>query len=464
MMLAASYAVAASAMCGAALYLFIRLRPFLTATTMLLGSLLLIYGPAYLSYMLSSGERAMVIERISGSIGGRSLVYEIIQAASADFPAIVTATNCAIALMFVGSVAGIEIVNRLTPKRIAVVDVALAGWNSQPLEDEVGSSRTLIVVMACFVLFMGWVSFSENHLGTIKAFLSISGDDTSRAAYRLNHGGSQNYLYRLVLGAVAPMLVVWGLLASWINRSWILLAAASLLFLCVLVGKADTLSKAPPAFFLVQLILAGLLAFRNRTGWRSGLVALLAIVSVFYLCVSIALSMVNSFGALGFLYYRIFEVPSESLLETFGAYPFRYPHTWGANIRPLATIMGLDYTPAFTMISELWHNTRDATSNALFIADAWVDFSYAGVIVFSMLAGATCRIIDAIYLANGKTVLGIAIMAAALGGVFTLLVSALNTAFLSGGLLLAPIVAGVLVYAIRFLDRATPRLVSAGDG
>ena len=42
--------------------------------------------------------------------------------------------------------------------------------------------------------------------------------------------------------------------------------------------------------------------------------------------------------------------------------------------------------------------------------------------------------------------------------------AALNTAFLSGGLLLAPMLAGVLVYAIRLLDKAVPRLVSAGDG
>jgi competence protein ComGF len=38
-------------------------------------------------------------------------------------------------------------------------------------------------------------------------------------------------------------------------------------------------------------------------------------------------------------------------------------------------------------------------------------------------------------------------------GVFTLLVTALNTALLSGGLLLAPILAGLLVMATRYLSR-----------
>jgi hypothetical protein len=403
--------------------------------------------------MLSSGEKAMVIQRLSGSVGGKSLIFSIIQAASADFSAIVTDMNFAIALMFVGVIAGIEIVDRLIPKRIEAMEIALTGWNSQPLNDGIGGSRMLMVVIVCLTLFMAWVSIRENHIGIIKAFLSITGDEAARVAYRLNHGGSPDYLYRLILEALAPMLVLWGLLSGWINRSWILFAAASLLFLAVMVGKSETLSKAPPAFFLIQLIVAGLLVFRNRLTWRSGLGALFAVILILYLIIRLTVSAYDSYGALGFLYYRIFEVPSESLLETFAAFPFRYPHTWGANIRPLAMMMGRDYTPAFTIISELWHNSKDATSNALFIADAWVDFSYAGVVIFSMLAGATCRSIDAIFLANGKTVLGIAMMAAAFAGVFTLLVSALNTAFLSGGLLLAPLFAGVLVQAIRSLNR-----------
>ncbi len=249
------------------------------------------------------------------------------------------------------------------------------------------------------------------------------------------------------------MFVVWGLLSGWINRSWALVAASSVLFFAVMVGKSETLSKAPPAFFLIQLIVAGLLIFRNKLSWRSGIGLVLAIILVLYLIIALTVSTYGDFGTLGFMYYRVFEIPSESVLETFSAFPFRYPHTWGANIRPLAMIMGLDYTPAFTVISQLWHNTKDATSNALFIADAWVDFSYAGVIVFSMLVGATCRLIDAVYLVNGKNALSIAIMAAAFAGVFALLVSALNTAFLSGGLLLAPLTAGLLVKTIRFLNR-----------
>ncbi|MEH2526346.1 MULTISPECIES: hypothetical protein [unclassified Bradyrhizobium] len=452
-MLIASYVVTALAICGAAVYLCLRLRLFLTATVMLLASLLLIYGPAYLSFVLSSGEKAMIIYRLSGSMGGKSVIFSIIQAASPDFDATLVAMNLSMALMFAGVIAGIEIVDRLAPNRIAAMQSALADWSAQPLKDNVGGSRTLLIVVGGLTLFLTWISIKENHVGTIKAFLSIAGDEAERVAYRLNHGGSPNYLYRLILGAVAPMLVVWGFLSGWVNRSWMLLVAASLLFFAVLIGKCETLSKAPPALFLVQLMLAGLLVFRNKLTWRSGVGVLFAIVLIFYVIVRLTISAYDNFGVLGFLYYRMFEVPSESVLETFGTFPSRYPHTWGANIRPLAMIMGVDYTPAYTIVSQLWHNTKDATSNALFIADAWIDFSYAGVIIFSMLAGAICRSIDAIYLVHGKTVLGIAIMAAAFVGIFALLVSALSTAIFSSGLLLAPLLAGALVKVIRLLNR-----------
>jgi hypothetical protein len=104
-------------------------------------------------------------------------------------------------------------------------------------------------------------------------------------------------------------------------------------------------------------------------------------------------------------------------------------------------------------VAYTWHGNHDVTSPALFIADAWVDFSYAGVIVFSVIAGAICRSIDAVFLVHGKTIVSVAVLGAAFIGVFTLLTTALNAALFSGGLLLAPALAGLLIAATRY--RAT---------
>ncbi len=92
-MLTVSYAAAVAAMLGAALYLFFRLRPFITTATMLLGSLLLVYGPAFLSYTLSSGEPAFLIHRLSGAAGSPHPIFSIIKAKVSDLDAVVAAMN-----------------------------------------------------------------------------------------------------------------------------------------------------------------------------------------------------------------------------------------------------------------------------------------------------------------------------------------------------------------------------------
>ena len=62
-------------MFAAVLYFFFRLRMFLTTTTMLIGSLLLIYGPAFLSYTLSSAN-GFLINRLSGAVAFSSYIFD----------------------------------------------------------------------------------------------------------------------------------------------------------------------------------------------------------------------------------------------------------------------------------------------------------------------------------------------------------------------------------------------------
>jgi hypothetical protein len=307
----------------------------------------------------------------------------------------------------------------------------------------------LIGVISILILFLLFVSFKENHIGTIKGFLSAA--EADRTAYRLRYGGSPNYLYSVTLGTIAPMLVIWGLLAGWLNRSWGLFSLALVLLLAIAIGKSENLSKAPPAFFLLQLIAALTLIFTNRLTLRSAVAAVSAVLLVLFFIVRVAVTFVAGAGALVFIFFRVFAVPNQALLENFAVFPTLHPHTWGANIRPIAALMDVHYTPSFTIVAQIWqHITGETSVPALFIADAWTDFSYAGVIVFSLVAGAFCRLIDAVFLVHGKTVVAIAVLGATFIGVFTLLSSALNIAFISGGLLLAPLFAGLLMTAIRY--------------
>ena len=68
MIVSASYVIAAFAIYGAGLYLIYRYGLYFTASSMLLGFLLLVYGPAYFAYMLFRRPISVVNMRISKSI------------------------------------------------------------------------------------------------------------------------------------------------------------------------------------------------------------------------------------------------------------------------------------------------------------------------------------------------------------------------------------------------------------
>jgi hypothetical protein len=421
-MLSASYAVAAAAMFGAALYLFFKLRPYVTTTTMLVGSLLLIYGPAFLSYTLSSGEPAFLLTRSLGTSAGDihpHPIFAIIKGKVSDLDSVIIAMNFSIALMYAGIVAGIEVVDRLFPKRIATMQGAVADWNAQPLHDDVDGHRILLIVILALTALMLFFSITENHIATIGKFLSIPGGDNNAARnlFRLQFATSPNYFYRLILAAVAPMFVIWGFLAGGLSRAWPLLLATCLLFIATMIGKFETLSKAPPAFFLVQLMVAALLIFTNRMTWRSALAGACLVALVLYSVTRLIMVFPEGTAILQVVYSRVFEAENQSLLENFATFPFMHPHMWSANIRPIAILTGQPLIPAYSIVAHTWYGTYDVSSPSLFIADAWADFSYAGVIGFSLTAGAVCRLIDAIFLVHGKTVVSVAVLGATFMGV-----------------------------------------------
>ncbi|MDR6304578.1 hypothetical protein GGQ85_002288 [Nitrobacter vulgaris] len=439
MILSASYILAALAIYGAALYLIYRLQLYLTASSMLLGFLLLIHGPAYLAYMLFHGPQSVIYRRIAQSL---------------RFNDIVMSLNLSIALLFAGIIAGIELVDHLAPSYANALQRGVVGWNDQPLAGGSAKSWPLFIVILALCLFMAWVSATEKHIAALVGYLSVAGSEVDKIAYRQQYGGSHVYLYRVVINSIAPMLIVWGALSGWTRRWWPLLAATSFLLALTLLGKLETLSKAPIALFLIQLFLVSYLIFRNSITWRVSLASLLVALIIFYPVIRLAIPESDGLGALRFFYYRAFDISNEALLEFFGAFPERISHTWGANIRTLAMIWGLDYTPAFDLVSRVWRGTGGSTTTAMFIADAWADFSYLGVFGFSIVAGVICRAIDLILLTRGKTILAISVLAATFLGIYNLMISALPTAVLSGGLVIAPLMAIFVSLTLRMAQHS----------
>lgn len=438
MILSASYVLAALAIYGAALYLIYRLQLYLTASSMLLGFLLLVHGPAYLAYMLFQGPQSLIYRRIANS---------------SNFNDIVMSLNLSIALLFAGVIAGIELVDYLAPSHANGLQRAVAGWNDQHLARGPAKSWPLFIAILALCLFMAWVSATERHIAALVGYLSVAGSEVDKIAYRQQYGGSHVYLYRVVLDSIAPMLIVWGALSGWTRRWWPLLAVTSFLLAMTVLGKLDTLSKAPIAIFLIQILLVVYVTFRNSITWRILLAGLIVALISFYPVIRLAVPESDSLGALHFFYYRAFDISNEALLEFFGAFPERIPHMWGRNIRLLAMIWGLDYTPSYDLVSRVWRGTGGSTTTAMFIADAWSDFSYLGVFGFSIVAGVICRAIDVFLLIRGKTVLAISVLAAAFLGIYNLMISALPTAMLSGGLLITPLMVILALETQRLLNR-----------
>jgi hypothetical protein len=356
--------------------------------------------------------------------------------------------------MYVGVVAGIEITSWLLPARANATDAALTRWNFCELQDGPTVHRLLIVILVVLGLVMLWFSIKENHIGTIEHFFSIK-DNDERNAFRAHFGGSTSYFYRVILGAIAPMFLIWGMLAGLKVRSAPLLLAAGLLFVATTIGKVETLSKAPPAFLLIQIVMAAFLVYANRISWRTTVCGFLIIALVFYVVTRLVIILPPGTSPVEAVYSRVFEVENETLVENFAVFPRLHPFMWGANIRPLALLMGKPYEPSFSLVGYIWYGSHDVTSPTLFIADAWADFSYVGVFLYSTIAGAFCRAIDLAFLARGKSIVAIAVLSANLMGILSLLTTALNISLFSGGLLLAPLVAAIMMMASRLTSPCT---------
>ena len=245
-MLLLSYGIASVAMLVAAFYLFLRLRAFITTTTILLGSLLVVYGPLSLIFTFFSGEFGLPVRVLAGDLKLAQSMFPTIAAKVGDLDPVITNVNLSLALMYSSIIVGIQAVNMMFPARARLVDVAIANWSKgEVAHDRNVNGPLLFAISACFLVMLLY-STNESHIRTIEQFFSIT-DNDSRNLFRAEQGGSPSYAYRLILSAFAPMLVIWGLLAGVLERSWPLVLSALLLLLATLLGKFETLSKAPPA-------------------------------------------------------------------------------------------------------------------------------------------------------------------------------------------------------------------------
>ena len=446
-MRAASFVFAALSMLGAASYLFYKSRGYITAVSMLLSFLLLLYGPAYLVFMLYYNQSSPIYREL---------------AKSPYFEEATISLNLSLSILYLGCVIGIELAERIAGLRNERLSSALEGWNAQLLEGAPRFGYLLIVVNLGLAAFMIWVSIQENHLAIISGYLGTASSQMARSEYRLLHAGSNFYFYRILINSIAPFFLIWGILEGRLNRNYLLLTLSCALFFLTLFGRMETLSKAPVALLFVQLGLATLLCFRNRPRWQVVIGAFVATTALFYPLIEFTIPETISQGtAVEFFLWRTFFISNEVLLEYFNAIPYYLPHTWGSNIRPIALLLSMEFRPAYDDVSLLWHGKTGSTSNSMFIADAWADFSFVGVAVSSILAGTVCSLIDVVFVSRGKSAITIAILACSFVGIVDLMIGSVQSAMLSGGLATVPL---ILLSISRLSNISTRRRSAIGAG
>jgi len=397
---------------AAAVYLWRRVGLRFTATSLALLIFLVLYGPAHVVFHFVRETDASLYE----------------------------ALTIALSLMWAGLVAGIEIVEFLLPRHAAVARASVLEWETAPSGTSYAAGSLFSPLAFGVMLALVAHLLGEGVLGKIYSYYTASASELQMLAVRREEGGSAFYLFNLITLTVAPFFCFVLLLKALRRASaaaWAAFLGAAAL---VLLAKLGTLQKSPAAIFVLQMLVAIWLSSHNRIRalW------IVAMVLVF-LAVMVPLSFV-AYQELGlaalmnYFVYRAFEVPQEVLVAFFSVFPERLGFLGGEGIRLWNVFRGeTDYVaPAMAVASVL--GSEGASFNALFIADAWAEFAYAGVLLASIALGAALRGFDLYALHYGKSEESVALFASAVWSVVYVSSASFAASLVSGGLLLVPFV------------------------
>lgn len=412
------------AMGGAVLLLRRRVGFNLSLASVLLCFLLLFHGPAYLYYTRDYGPDTEFFDTITSAAKGAEVLPTL---------------DLALALCFLFVCLGILFVDLATGTGAQAWRRALQRWDETPVRNDVASTRRVLLAagVLAVTLLLPFV-FIDAQLPKVLDYFTADISEIEKVALRREGGGSGFYLYNLALGNVIPF-IAFSLLALVLARVRGIKGWAFGFLALVAIGKAATLSRAPLAVFVLQCATVWLLLRQATLSLR--MVALLGTLAA-------VLFMVMTWVAnpkgdeilliLEFLFYRVFMIVNESLLEYFAAIPHAIPHSWGTQTSWIAALFQAEpKLPTFWLVGEVHRGVLGSTTTVMFIGDAWADFSWGGVVVVSFLAGAIARWIDVgLIVRRGKAVATVAGLGLGHFGIFIAMSTSLQTAMVTGGLFL----------------------------
>jgi hypothetical protein len=415
---------------AAVAYFRARVERTFSVTGLALGASILVHGLPLVVYVLFTGPDTFIYEAALDGLK-RDVVL--------------TRLTLVMSALLVFMIAGCELANTAGPRRAARLRSGSCGAAAlQPLARVLRLGGVAQLASWALALALWAVAVAEGYAAKIFSYYTSGESELGMILLRTEVGGSPYYLYNLTIASVAPFAVIAVRAALWRRPS----PSLSLLLLlpvmagAVLVGKLGTLSKAPPVIFLMQLLLLEMLLRQKRFDAQVALLLTGALLLLFLVMVQATIPDLDLWAAAQFLYYRVFDIPNEGVLEYLAAIPASIPHQYGGGMFALLRApSSVDYVPMYFAVAEVTRGTQHTTSNALFIADAWAEFGWAGVFVFAVIAGFVVRCIDLVSFRHGESDLSACVVAGCSYGVFTMLSTSLPTALLTGGLAVVPLLA-----------------------
>lgn len=409
---------------GIAIYIWLREPPRILLTPLMLISFFALYGAGNIIYF-----------------------------AGADtVPEVRRAVTLSLILMWIGLVIGIELARASWPSLTARSEAVVRTWKRTAISYRPESDQLLAalgIIVAAFILGM-FIYLGK--LGQLRSFLTFD-LSLDKAKYRAEFAGGGGYLYQTLIASVAPFVSFLLLVKGVVTRKRYLVAIGLLVCLAVFAGKLGTFQKIPWLVYLLQLIAAFQVIRRLEFGIGRVIFFSMVMLAGAGLAVFVAIPDLQELNILEWLSYRFFEVNNEVIYQTFYVYPRYLPHTWGMNIGVIHSLFGSgELLSAHTRVASFF-GAEGATFDSFFIGDAWVDFSYGGVLIMSLGVGFIVKAVDLFVTSLGKTPLCVALIASGLYGLFQLLVTSAFTAFLSGGLILIPLLASASTGLVNDLYR-----------
>jgi len=211
-----------------------------------------------------------------------------------------------------------------------------------------------------------------------------------------------------------------------------------------LLGKLALFNRSSAGLFIAELLVVKALLRDNRISLQR-VVGGVLLVGVLVLPAFIHYGLTLQ-GMINYFFDRISLALYYGMIPYFEYFPDVVPHAMGRNIRVINLFWyhGEEYLSPMLAFAQAAGNYY-GTFNAGFPAEAWADFGYVGVVATSVALAVAAALADLTIFSDGvKTREGAAILVCVVYGVLHASSTAAQTALLSGGLGLVPLIAATL--------------------